>query len=125
MLSAASLAAADPATVTLSGRVHGASGKHTLYVALWRKDGFLDKPSNQVRIAPGAAAEFTFTVSPGEWALSAFEDRNGNGVLDMGMVGPKEPTGFWRAFTAWRKPKFEDVSSTVARDTPNADITLR
>jgi uncharacterized protein (DUF2141 family) len=57
--------------------------------------------------------------------LSAFEDVNGNGILDMGTFGPKEPSGFSKAFNAWRAPKFEDVAFTLDRDTANADIALK
>jgi uncharacterized protein (DUF2141 family) len=120
-----SAARADQATIDLSGRVTGASGKHAVYVALWRAEGFLEHPVKQVRLPAGTESTFTFKVAPGRWALSAFEDRNDNGVLDMGHFGPKEPAGFWRAFTGWRKPRFDDVASVVDRNLPNADIALR
>jgi uncharacterized protein (DUF2141 family) len=112
-------------TVTLSGKVIGASGKYAIFVALWDAHGFLARPVQQVRIAPRAAPVFHFQVSAGRWALSAFEDSNGNGVLDMGLFGPKEPNGFWHAFHAWRKPRFTDVAASVDRDTNDADIRLR
>ena len=121
----AALAQAGPATVTLSGHVRGASGAHAVYVALWQREGFLEHPARQTRFAPGVAPDFRFDVPPGSWALSAFEDKNDNGVLDMGHFGPKEPTGFWRAFTAWHKPKFDEVAASVTRDTGDADITLK
>jgi len=124
-LDVATIARADPATVKLSGRVLGGSGKHALYVALWQRDGFLEHPAQQTRLDPGSPPEFAFRVSPGRWALSAFEDRNGNGVLDMGMFGPKEPAGFWQPFSGWRKPKFDDVAASVAKDIPGANITLK
>jgi uncharacterized protein (DUF2141 family) len=116
---------AGPASVALSGRVRGASGKHTVHVALWRREGFLEHPAREAQFAPGVAPEFHFDVPPGDWAVSAYEDRNDNGVLDMGLFGPKEPSGFWRPFTAWRKPKFDDVAAPIARDTADADITLK
>lgn len=111
-------------TITLSGTVSGASGKHPVYVALWDAAGFLGKPVQQIRIDPGAPAEFRFRIAPGDWALSAFEDKNGNGVLDMGAFGPKEPSGFWRAFHGWRTPRFGDVSSRYDKDTPGIEIQL-
>jgi uncharacterized protein (DUF2141 family) len=125
MVAQAQSAPASAAVVALSGHVRGASGKHAVYVALWRRDGFLEHPARQIRCAPGTAAAFTFDVPVGQWALSAFEDQNDNGVLDMGHFGPKEPSGFWRPFTAWRRPKFDDVAARVTRDTPDADITLK
>jgi uncharacterized protein (DUF2141 family) len=109
---------------SLSGQVSGSSGKYVVYVALWRAEGFLKHPVQQVRIEPGAARTFRFEVPAGRYAISAFEDRNGNGVLDMGLFGPKEPSGFWRAFNAHHKPRFDEVSSLIQRDMPNADIVL-
>jgi uncharacterized protein (DUF2141 family) len=122
---AVSLGASTPGTRALSGRVLGASGKHTVYVALWQADGFLERPAQQVRLAAEAPAAFHFDVRPGRWAVSAYEDVNGNGALDMGMFGPKEPTGFWRPFGGWRKPRFEDVAASVERDVGDADVRLK
>jgi uncharacterized protein (DUF2141 family) len=118
-------AEAGPASITLSGQVRGASGKHAVHVALWRREGFLEHPAREAQFAPGVAPEFRFEVPPGTWALSAFEDRNDNGVLDMGLFGPKEPSGFWRPFTGWHRPRFDEVAASITSDTPNADITLK
>jgi uncharacterized protein (DUF2141 family) len=113
-----------PNAVVLSGEVHGATGKHTVYVALWDASTFLQKPVQQLKFAAGDEPVFEFHVAPGSWALSAFEDTNENGTLDMGMFGPKEPSGFWRAFHQWRKPRFADVQSSIDKDTSGADIDL-
>jgi uncharacterized protein (DUF2141 family) len=100
----AALLAASPwfsfaqGTVNIAGSVSGASGRYPVYVAVWSELAFLKTPVLSVRIAPGDETRFHFTVPPGRWAVSAFEDRNNNGVLDMGLFSPKEPNGFWRAF---------------------------
>jgi len=112
------------ASLIISGRVIGATGKHAVFVALWDADGFLKRPVQQIRIEPGADPHFQFRLPAGRWALSAFEDENGNGILDMGVFGPKEPSGFWRPFHAWRKPRFDDVATQIDRDTTNADVQL-
>jgi len=109
----------------ISGRVTGGSGKHTIFVALWGSEGFLNKPVKQIRIDPQAVPIFHFYVAAGSWAVSAFEDENDNGVLDMGRFGPKEPSGFWRAFHGWRKPRFTDVAISVDHNIDVANITLR
>jgi uncharacterized protein (DUF2141 family) len=124
MMGAVAAAAQQP-TITISGRIAGATGNHTVYIALWDAAGFLNHPSQQIRIAPHSNAVFQFRVSPGAWAISAYEDENENGKLDFGMFGPKEPSGFWRAFHGWHKPRFVEVSSTVNADVPNADVELR
>ena len=114
----------DVILVSLSGRVSGASGTHVIFVALWDADGFLKRPVQEIRIAPQAEPRFQFQVPVGRWALSAFEDQNDNGILDMGVFGPKEPTGFWRPFHGWRKPHFDDVAAQIDRNTRDADIKL-
>ena len=112
------------AGITISGKITGASGNHPVYIALWDASGFLTKPAQAVRIEPHADTHFQFRVAPGSWTISAYEDENGHGKLDMGLFGPKEPSGFWRAFHGWHKPRFAEVSSQVSVDVTNADISL-
>ena len=118
------LAAADP-TLAIDGRVANASGKHIVRVCLWTADNFLDKPTQELAFAAGVEPRFHFDVAPGRWAVSAWEDKNDNGKLDVGAFGPKEPQGFWRPFKAWRKPRFDDVDLDVARAIPDAVVTLK
>jgi uncharacterized protein (DUF2141 family) len=116
---------ADPATVAIAGHVAGASGKHVVHVALWTADNFLGTPTRELTFAPGVEPRFHFDVAPGRWAVSAYEDRNDNGTLDVGMFGPKEPSGFWRVFKAWRKPRFDDVDLRVDGPIADAVVTLK
>jgi uncharacterized protein (DUF2141 family) len=121
-----SVARAEPTgVVVIAGQVAGASGAHTIHVALWDADGFLRRPVQELRLLPGAAPRFQLTMHAGRWALSAYEDRNENGVLDMGLFGPKEPSGFARAFNGWHKPRFDEVSVTVEHDTSGVQILLK
>jgi uncharacterized protein (DUF2141 family) len=113
-----------PVLINLSGNVSGGSGKHVIFVALWQSDGFLKHPVQQVRIEPHAQPHFQFQVAIGRWAVSAFEDLNDNGILDMGAFGPKEPSGFWHPFHKWRKPRFEDVAVQVDQNRTDIDIKL-
>ena len=110
--------------VNLSGNVSGGSGKHVIFVALWQNDGFLNHPVQQVRIEQHAEPHFQFQVPVGRLAVSAFEDVNDNGILDMGAFGPKEPSGFWHPFHKWRKPRFEDVAVQVDQNVTEIDIKL-
>ena len=112
-------------SVTLSGRVRGASGRHSVYVALWNSENFLERPSQSLRLDVDGPVVYRFQTPPGRWAVSAFEDRNDNGVLDAGRFGPKEPSGFWKPFRGWRRPRFDDVAVTVDHDVVDADIDLR
>lgn len=116
---------AEPRAVTVVGRVAGESRKHTVHVAIWNADGFLKVPHTETRIAPGSELRFQFVVDPGRWAVSAYEDINDNGVLDMGLFGPREPSGFWRPFRGWHKPRFDEVASTIDVDVFSADVVLK
>ena len=104
------------AAASVSGRVSGFTGTHTVWVALWSPSGFLDKPAQGLRFDAGVEPAFRFEVDGGRWALSAYEDVNENGVCDQGMFGPKEPTGFSVPFHKWRKPVFEDVAFAAQGD---------
>ena len=111
--------------VAISGRIMGASDAHVVYVMLGDGTGFLGQPARQVQLKSRSDRSYRFSVPPGRWAVSAFEDKNDNGVLDMGFFGPKEPSGFWRPFQGHRKPVFDDVATNVDRNVVDADITLR
>jgi len=111
--------------VTISGRVLGASVAHSVYVMLWDSTGFMKQAVRQIQLRPGTEKVFSFKIALGRWAISAFEDLNGNGILDMGFFGPKEPSGFWRPFHAKRKPRFNDVASQIDHTIYDADVKLR
>jgi uncharacterized protein (DUF2141 family) len=124
LLYAIAPARAEPPTVVIAGRVLHASGNHVVHVALWTADNFLATPTRELTFPRGAELRFHFDVAPGRWAVSAYEDRNDNGVLDVGVFGPKEPNGFWRPFHAWRKPRFDDVDLRVDGPISDATVTL-
>jgi uncharacterized protein (DUF2141 family) len=64
--------------------------------------------------ADSAIAEF-HDVPPGKYAIAVFQDSNGNGVLDKGMMGrPKEPYGFSNnAAGKFGPPSFNAAAFTV------------
>ena len=116
---------AEPPLVSISGQIRGASGKHSIYVALWDAEGFMKKPVERIQIKVGDAAAFHFDTKPGRYAISAFEDRNDNGVLDIGVFGPKEPAGFYRSFSGWRRPTFDDVAFALSAPLEGADVVVK
>lgn len=115
----------QPTTVRISGHLIGWSGTHTAHVALWNDSTFLKTPVREITLAARGDSAYTFEVPAGKWALSAYEDRNENGKLDMGLLGPKEPAGFWRAFHGWHKPWFRNVAVDVRADVTDANVTIK
>ena len=124
-LALATGAAQQSPTVRISGHLIGWTGKHTAHVALWNDSTFLHTPVREIVLAAGGDSAYTFDVAPGKWALSAYEDRNENGKLDMGLIGPKEPAGFWRAFHGWHKPWFRNVAVDVTADVVDANVKIK
>lgn len=117
LLGAPALAAASH---TVSG-VLRFRGPGKLYLALHDAASFAGGgPGRQVLVVEAPASDgiveapFTFTEVPaGEWALRCYQDRNGNGRLDMGVLGPREPWGV-SGERRRRAPRFEEVRFTVS-----------
>jgi uncharacterized protein (DUF2141 family) len=65
-------------------------------------------------------------LAPGRYAVMCFQDTNGNGKLDIGMFGPKEPATTYRlARPKFRAPHFEEMAFDATQDVTNADLILR
>jgi uncharacterized protein (DUF2141 family) len=94
LLAAASARAAE-LTIEVQG-IEKAEGQ--VLVALYDDEAqFLKKPFKRLRLAAAAGgAKGTFgDVPAGKYAATAFLDENGNGKLDMNMIGiPSERLGF-------------------------------
>jgi uncharacterized protein (DUF2141 family) len=64
-------------------------------------------------------------VAPRTYCLRAFQDTNGNGKLDEGTFGPKEPWGFWRPSRPFmRGPRFDEVAFRLGSDLDRVVIEL-
>ena len=64
------------------------------------------------------------SIPVGEYVISAFQDVNGNGKLDMGFLGPKEPFGFSGSRPRFI-PKFENLKFAVESDVNNMMIEVK
>ena len=86
----------------------------SIYVAIYdSKDTFLKKPlkGTIVEIKNGKASAIIEELEPGEYAVSSFYDKNGNGKLDTNFLGiPKEPTAMSNnAKGSFGPPKYKDA----------------
>jgi len=65
-------------------------------------------------------------VPAGTYAIRAFQDVNGNGDLDMGSFGPKEPWGNYRdARPKFRGPKFEEMAFEVKEEMKDIVVEVK
>jgi uncharacterized protein (DUF2141 family) len=123
-------AADDELLATLTIELNGfenASG--TALVALVDARQFL-KSGGHHQSAPiqgGRATVIFQEVAPGQYAIQAYHDKNGNRKLDTGLFGiPKEPYGFSNnARNPFGPPKFDDVKFIVSGEALTLTITVK
>lgn len=95
-------------------RISGAVPGGPVMLQLCTEAEFRGRCAHQQRLRPdargNAVARFG-AVTPGRYAVGAFQDVNGNGRLDFGRMGaPTEPWGFSRdAPAVMGPPSFSDA----------------
>ncbi|WP_162910628.1 DUF2141 domain-containing protein [Hymenobacter oligotrophus] len=80
-----------------------------IVVELYRTEAeWLQTPFRRISLpADGAASQATLAVPYGKYAVSIYQDANGNGRLDQNFLGiPKEPIGFGNNYKPFGKPDF-------------------
>jgi len=115
---------------TVSGFVTGCSSKHSIHVSLYDENSFQDMTAIQESIYEPTESEeckvpFTLNIPKGSYTIAAFEDENNNKKLDFFFFIPKEPSGFFRAFSGMSAPKFEKLKFDVGGDFVGADVELQ
>ena len=113
-------------TVEVSGLTQA---KGDVQVALFDQQGqWLRKAvaSKRVAAAEGKVQIFFENLPDGEYGLSVFHDLNGNGKLDMNMIGiPTEPYGFSNdAAGSFGPPSFADAKVKLEQDKKTISIRL-
>ncbi len=91
----------------------------SIYVAIYEsEDTFLKKPlkGTIVEVENGKASAIIEELEPGEYAVSSFYDKNGNGKLDTNFLGiPKEPTAMSNnAKGSFGPPKYKDAKFVLS-----------
>jgi uncharacterized protein (DUF2141 family) len=65
-------------------------------------------------------------LTPGRYAIAAFQDEDGTGVLRRGKLGiPLEPFGFSNGAGLARKPKFDAAAFEVSEGVRSVNVRLR
>ena len=102
----------------VSGSIRYTKHKGTIYVKLFTRQEFNQKGEPEfaqtitINKDNQKAVSFEFkNVPEGIYAIKCFQDLNGNGKIDMGFFGPKEPYGLFRKKgNIYRRPQFNDLS---------------
>lgn len=107
-------------TVTIEN-ISSDSGK--VGFALFNKDNFMKTPimGMESKIENGKTTVTFKNVSPGEYAITCYHDKNGNGKMDFAANGmPIEDYGSSNNVMNLGPPNFEDAKFTVA----DKDVSL-
>jgi uncharacterized protein (DUF2141 family) len=95
----------------------------TIYLSLHdNEDSFPSADQDAVRTGKiesfGKTAEYTFeNLSEGTYAISVFQDMNGNAEMDTNFLGiPKEPVGASNQ-NSFGRPKFSKSKFTLSKNT--------
>ena len=121
-------AAADALAATLVIRVEGVRPDQGVIYAGVCATGF-DERDCPYKIR-GAAAAGTVElrirdVEPGDYAIAAFQDLNGNGRIDRPFFFPTEPYGFSNGAGRGGPPRFDAAKVSVREPTTTVVIPLR
>lgn len=100
-----------------------------IYVALYNSsDTFLKQPlkGTIVTVKNGKALAIFEDLKLGDYAVSSFFDKNGNGKLDTNFLGiPKEPTAMSNnAKGSFGPPKYKDAKFKLVSNKKNIKITF-
>ncbi|MDR1371269.1 MAG: DUF2141 domain-containing protein [Dysgonamonadaceae bacterium] len=90
--------------------------KGNVLVAVYDKENFMKKPVyiGYAKVDAETVNVIIENVKPGEYAISLYQDENGNNKLDMGTFGPTEKYGFSNnAKGMMGPPKYEDCKFPV------------
>ena len=129
------ISASAGAEHVVAGTISGIEQDGQLFVAIFDERGWEAAPDFQegfvegrsYRVESASSVDFRIDdVPPGTYAVRAFLDTNGNQELDMGMFGPKEPWGVYRATgRIVGPPRFRSLAFEVSSDVRDADFELR
>ncbi|CAG0933239.1 hypothetical protein RHDC3_02494 [Rhodocyclaceae bacterium] len=130
LLLEASQASAETLTVSVTG-LRGVKG--TLFVTVWNDEARFLKDVRHAaarRVVPVSGPEMTVVVEGlprGVYAVTAFQDENGNGELDRSFIGlPKEPVGASNdARGMMGPPKFKAAAFELSGPSRSIPIRLR
>lgn len=82
--------------------------------------------SGEAPARPGPVAITIRGVTPGRYAIQAFQDANDNHKVDQGLLGiPKEGVGFSNTVIRFGKPKFREAAFDHGAEGQIVHVTLR
>jgi uncharacterized protein (DUF2141 family) len=97
-----------------------------IWVSVFSEKEFLEKAIQRKSIIiSGSKVIVEFDLPPGEYAVSTYQDINGNGKLDRYFIGkPKEPYGFSNNVIPFGPPSYKDCKFKLTSSPKLISISL-
>ncbi len=119
-------------TFSVSGTVSRIKADGILYVRLFSRTAFENESdagfsfSKRVKKKDEDVSFCFENVPAGMYAVRCFLDKNENGIIDMGLFGPKEPYGFcMEKSKISRPPEFNELSFDISGNLDGIRIVLK
>ena len=110
------------------------TGSGTLYIAIldspdsWLKSDADSKPFRDVTQTISSTDDVLVSIAdlpPGKYAISLFQDLNGDAEMDTNFIGfPKEPFGFSAPMGKFGPPKFDEAAIEFSGEDTRVEIML-
>ncbi len=117
---------------TVSGTITNFQPGKTMYFALYTSQENLDNRNFYRKVIfeghklQGDSVHFAFTdVVPGEYIIAGYQDINGDGKMNMGLFGPKEPYRIHEPNYGLFGPKFNKCKFRVSGNIDTVIIVLK
>ena len=120
-------------TYFIEGKIHF-KGKGKVYIRLVNENTFSqeDKEIDRLILSPSISelqsGQISFSlknIKPGIYGIKCFLDKNNNGKLDKGVLGPTEPWGMsWKNKKPFGPPNFKDIEFNITSNIKNLLIEL-
>jgi uncharacterized protein (DUF2141 family) len=110
------------------------NGHGTIYIAIldsaegWLKSDAESKPFRDIIQPVTSTDDLLISVQdlpPGKYAISLFQDLNGDSKMDKNFIGfPKEPFGFSAPMGKFGPPKFDEAAIEVTGESASVEVAL-
>ena len=113
------------AKYTISGNINGLSGEHPILVNVFDEESWSKRKFLQQIVIPITETNktFEFIVTPNYYGLVVIEDKDKNGKMSFGLLGPSEPAKVYNLNKiVFGPPNFDDFKFNVSSNVKGINL---
>ena len=115
------------ANFSVQGKITGLSGKHPIIVNIYNEQFWKDRKSyiQKVILPKQIEKVFEFLLPSDNYGLIVIEDKDNNGKMSFGLLGPSEPAKVYNLDKiVFGPPNFNDFKFSVTSDMKDVVINF-